>query len=166
MMTGEQRDQRFVNDCHSLLNQVDCDFVGLAIQNQKGPDINWYYAIGNENEKYKRITVRYGKGIAGKVILTGAPMSIQFFPEHISGKATDYPIMLAEKLIHSYAAPILCKGSPKGVLLIGRRQGEIFNEGEKEKVQQVAANMEEWLNSIFVCYCEKDLLTEGAENNG
>lgn len=156
LIADEQKDQRFIIECNNLLNQINCDFVGLAIQNQKGPDINWHYAIGNDNEKYKRITVRYGKGIAGKVLLTGASMSIQFFPEQISGKATDYPIMLAEKLIHSYAVPILCKGTPKGVLLIGRRQGTAFNVTEQEIVLQTAQNLEEWLNSIFICYCEKD----------
>lgn len=153
IMINEQREQQFIQDCNNLLNLIDCDFVGLAIQNQKGPDIKWHYAAGNENEKYKRITVRYGKGIAGKVLLTGAPMSIQNFPEQIPGRATDYPIMLAEKLIHSYAAPILCKGTPKGVLLVGRRLGNPFIEAEQEIVQQIAANMEELLNSVLICYC-------------
>lgn len=154
-MANDQKDQQFVEGCNNLLNQLKCDFVGLAIQNQKGPDIKWHYAAGNQNEKYRRITVRYGKGIAGKVLLTGVPMSIQNFPEQIPGRSTDYPIMLAEKLIHSYAAPIHCKGVPKGVLLVGRRQGNPFDETEQHLVQQVAADMEELLNSIFVCHCER-----------
>lgn len=156
MMGNEQREQQFIQDCHNLLKLIDCDFVGMAIQNQKGPDIKWHYAAGNENEKYKRITVRYGKGIAGKVLLTGAPMSIQHFPEQVHGRATDYPIMLAEKLTHSYAAPILCKGTAKGVLLVGRRHGSPFGEAEQQIVQQVAENMEGLLNSVFICYCESN----------
>lgn len=156
MIENEQREQQFIQDCNNLLKLIDCDFVGMAIQNQKGPDIKWHYAAGNENEKYKRITVRYGKGIAGKVLLTGSSMSIQHFPKQVQGRATDYPIMLAEKLIHSYAAPIWCKGTAKGVLLVGRRHGSPFGDAEQQIVQQVAANMEGLLNRVFICYCESN----------
>ena len=54
-----------VSICQKLLVELPCDFVGVAIQNQRGPDVRWHYAVGNGNDKYKRITVRYGKGIAG-----------------------------------------------------------------------------------------------------
>lgn len=156
-MVGERQDQRFVQACNRLIQEINCDFVGLAIQNQKGPDIRWHYAAGNENEKYKRITVRYGKGIAGKVILTGSPMSINNFPENISGKATEYPIMLAEKLVTSYGVPILCKGSPKGVLLVGRRNASPFQETDQQIVQAVACDMVELLNDLLICNCEESL---------
>ena len=72
--------------------------MGLALQNSDGPDVKWHYAAGNSNNKYMKITVRYGKGIAGKVISTGRPMTVEGFPNDISGKALEYPIMLAEKL--------------------------------------------------------------------
>ena len=54
-----------------------------------------------------KITVRYGKGIAGKVISTGRPMTVEGFPNHISGKALEYPIMLAENLVAAFAVPII-----------------------------------------------------------
>ncbi|WP_394140366.1 GAF domain-containing protein [Cytobacillus oceanisediminis] len=135
--------------CEKVLSELECDFVGLALQNTDGPDVRWHYAAGNSNEKYKRITVRYGKGIAGKVISTGRPMYLENFPENISGKALEYPIMLAESLNFAYAVPIHFKGIPKGVLLIGNRTGQPINEGEQSTVRSAARRLEEKLSSLI-----------------
>src|SRR3954463_3695692 len=118
-MTEILKIQAVTNVCDQLKKQVGCDFVGLAIQNKVGPDVRWHYAAGNLNDKYKRITVRFGKGISGKIISNGNPMMLTDFPTGVIGKVTDYPIMLAEKLVSSYAVPLFFKGAPKGVLLIG-----------------------------------------------
>lgn len=136
--------------CDQLLDEIGCDFVGLAIQNQIGPDIQWHYAAGNRNDKFQRITVRYGKGIAGRVISTGTSMMITNFPNAIYGKTTEYPIMLAEQLISSYAVPIFYNGVPKGVLLVGRRQHYSFPEMEQKKVQQAARCLEGILKDQMV----------------
>lgn len=148
MMQGIENYHSVVQTCDQLLNQINCDFVGLAIQNHIGPDIRWHYAVGNHNEKYKKITVRYGKGIAGKVISTGSPMMIKHFPNHILGKAIDYPIMLAEKLISTYAVPIFLNGSPKGAILVGWRSSYTFLENEQVIVQESAKNLEEMLANL------------------
>lgn len=132
--------------CEKVLTELECDFVGLALQNTDGPDVKWHYAAGNSNEKYKRITVRYGKGIAGKVISTGRPMYVDNFPENIAGKALEYPIMLAEGLKHAYAVPIHFKGIPKGVLLIGNRSGQPINENRQSTARDAARTLEKKLN--------------------
>jgi len=136
--------------CNKLKEAVQCDFVGLAIQNEIGPDVRWHYAVGNLNEKYKRITVRFGKGIAGKVISSGSPMMMTDFPHHILGKMTDYPIALAEKLVSTYAVPLLSNTAPKGVLLVGKREKYSFTEDEQEIVKESAINLEQLLReNIF-----------------
>lgn len=132
--------------CEKVLTELECDFVGLALQNTDGPDVKWHYAAGNSNEKYKRITVRYGKGIAGKVISTGRPMYVDNFPENIAGKALEYPIMLAEGLKHAYAVPIHFNGIPKGVLLIGNRSGQPINESSQRTARDAARTLEKKLN--------------------
>lgn len=108
-----------VSICQKLLVELPCDFVGVAIQNQRGPDVRWHYAVGNGNDKYKRITVRYGKGIAGRVISTGRPIEVANFPNNILGKALEYPIMLAEKLVSAYAVPSFLKGCQRVYCLLG-----------------------------------------------
>ncbi|NWQ40616.1 GAF domain-containing protein [Bacillus sp. EB106-08-02-XG196] len=133
--------------CNQLLKEVGCDFVALALQNEVGPDVRWHYASGNVNDKYKRITVRFGKGIAGKIISSGSPMMLSDFPNDIYGKVTDHPIMLAEKLISCYAVPLFFNGSPKGVLLVGKRVSYTFSEDEQEQVKESAESVEQLLGS-------------------
>lgn len=131
--------------CDQLKLEIHCDFVGLAIQNKSGPDVQWHYAAGNLNDKYKRITVRFGKGIAGKIISTGSPMMMTDFPNDIFGKVTDYPIALAEKLLSSYAVPLFFNHVPKGVLLVGKRETYTFSEWETEQVLESAQTLEQLL---------------------
>jgi len=129
--------------CEKVLAEIECDFVGLALQNSDGPDVKWHYAAGNSNNKYMKITVRYGKGIAGKVISTGRPMTIEGFPNHISGKALEYPIMLAEKLVAAFAVPIHFNGLPKGVLLVGKRTNQPFSKSKQSAVLKATKSLEE-----------------------
>lgn len=141
-----QKNQPIVSTCDQLKMQINCDFVGLALQDQEGPDVRWHYAIGNNTDKYKRISLRYGKGIAGKVISTGRPMTIDRFPDQIIGKAIEYPIMLAENLVSSYAVPIFHNGTPKGVLLLGHRCPHSYTEDEQKEAKETAIVLEGLLN--------------------
>lgn len=137
--------QAVIEVCNHIRNTIGADFVGLALQNEQGPDVRWHFATGNINEKYKRITVRFGKGIAGKVISSGNEMMIAEFPHHILGKVTDYPITLAEKLVSMFAVPLFFNFVPKGVLLVGNRTKKIFSELEQEQVKAAAHSMEQIL---------------------
>ncbi|NRD78046.1 GAF domain-containing protein [Bacillus sp. BRMEA1] len=131
--------------CERLKAKIRCDFVGLAFQNEAGPDVRWHYAAGNMNDKYKRIIVRFGKGIAGKVISSGCPLMMTNFPHDIHGKMTDYPIALAEKLVSVYAVPLFLPTVPKGVLLIGNRASYLFTGEEQETVNDAAKALEQLL---------------------
>lgn len=142
-MNGLTQNEQLIKIGQKLLDDISCDFVGIAIQNNTGPDVRWHFALGNKNDKYKRITVRYGKGIAGRVVSTGRPMEVVHFPNQIIGKALEYPIMLAEKLVSSYAVPILFQGIPKGVLLVGRRYFEPFQVAEQKLVLQFVQSIQE-----------------------
>ncbi|WP_179133963.1 GAF domain-containing protein [Halobacillus massiliensis] len=134
------------SECDTLKSAIPCDFAGVALQKPEGLDVTWPYAVGNRNEKYKYITVRYGKGIAGKVISSGSPMEINHFPEKIMGKSTDYPIMLAEQLLSAYAVPLVWNTSLKGALLIGYREKHIVTAEEKNKVNDIARKIESFLS--------------------
>jgi nitrogen regulatory protein A len=137
--------QEVIKVCNSLMAVVGCEFVALALQNEVGPDVRWHYASANLNDKYKRITVRFGKGIAGKIISSGSPMMITDFPNGVIGKVTDYPIMLAEKLVSSYAVPLFFNAVPKGVLLIGNRRATTFTEQDQQYVRESAQALEQIL---------------------
>lgn len=136
--------------CNQLKLAIGCDFVGFALQNESGPDVSWHYAAGNINDKYQRITVRFGKGIAGKIISTGTKMMLTNFPNQIMGKVTDYPIMLAEKLVATYAVPLFFNAVPKGVLLVGKREEYTFTEDEQEQVNESAHTLEQALMDYII----------------
>jgi signal transduction protein with GAF and PtsI domain len=136
--------------CEGLRKRKCCEFVALALQNEVGPDVRWHYASGNLNDKYKRITVRFGKGIAGKIISSGSPMMLIDFPNDIYGKVTDHPIMLAEKLVSCYAVPLFFNSLPKGVLLVGKRETYIFSEDDQEMVQDAALELEQILQNQII----------------
>lgn len=127
--------------CRFVLNSTSCDFVGFAIQDGKELEVNWHIASGSSDEIYKQISVQYGEGIAGQVISKGMSMEIKEFPQQIPGQARDYPIMLAEKLLYAYAAPVTENGIPKGVLMAGRRVSEPITDKEKALVDKTAANI-------------------------
>jgi nitrogen regulatory protein A len=148
-MTEIQEIRAVLEVCDQLMKQVGCDFVGLAIQNRVGPDVRWHYAVGHLNDKYKRINVRFGKGIAGKIISTGTPMMMDNFPDQVTGKVTDYPIALAEKLNTCYAVPLFFKGVPKGVLLVGNREAGPFSENDQEWVKESGLALEEILKEYL-----------------
>ncbi|MDQ0973453.1 nitrogen regulatory protein A [Neobacillus niacini] len=133
--------------CEALKKRIGCEFVALALQNEVGPDVRWHYASGNLNDKYKRITVRFGKGVAGKIISSGSPMMLIDFPNDIYGKVTDHPIMLAEKLVSCYAVPMFFNSLPKGVLLVGKREKYTFSEDDQEMVQDAALELEQILQN-------------------
>lgn len=127
--------------CRFVLRSTSCDFVGFAIQDGEELEINWHIATGSSDEIYKQISVQYGVGIAGQVISKGLAMEIKQFPQKIPGQARDYPIMLAEKLLYAYAAPVTENGIPKGVLMAGKRASEPITDKEKELVDKTAANI-------------------------
>ncbi|MGP4081769.1 GAF domain-containing protein [Pseudalkalibacillus sp. R45] len=135
--------------CQQLSTDLDCDFVGIAVYDLSGKHSIWKYAVGNRNDKYKRIIVRYGRGIAGNVIKTGSPMIIRSFPEDILGKPTDYPIMLAEQLSSCIAMPIRKKNGIWGVLLAGHRQKPGYDDTSVEKMKNAVGQLEGIINGDF-----------------
>ncbi|QVY59969.1 GAF domain-containing protein [Cytobacillus gottheilii] len=134
--------QMILQMLNDLLVDIPCEFAAIAIQIPKGSDVKWKHAAGNLNDKYKRITLRYGKGIAGRVISTGTPIHLDRFPDNIIGRDLEYPIMLAEKLISAYAVPIILNGSAKGVLLVGRRVKKPFQLHEQKAVRDYTSKLE------------------------
>jgi len=130
--------------CYRLAQEIPCDFVGVAIFQEALKELQWKYAVGNRNTKYEFITVRYGKGIAGSVMRTGRPMSIANFPFDIIGKPTDYPIMLAEKLVSAMATPIKSQEIAWGVLLVGNRNRTTFTSEQLLLLQN-------WANKVSQC---------------
>lgn len=107
-----------------LRHEYQFDFAGIALpsEDHAGTKIKWRYVSGNLNERYRRIVLRNGHGIAGNVMKTGKPMIIpNTASDKIQSSLFNYPILMSEQLTALIAIPLWHNHRVKGVLLFGQR---------------------------------------------
>ena len=122
-----------------LRNMFDFDFVALTIVNNidDSPILKWQYAAGNLNNRYQRVVLHSGKGIAGTVFKTGKPMLVKNVDKEIpKDELFCYPIILAEHLKSIYAVPLWETYRVVGVLLVAFRRQDSFTDLSFDKFQQ------------------------------
>lgn len=114
----------YQNELDRLRLRYQFDFAGIALptEDHVGTKIKWRYVSGNLNERYQRIELRYGRGVAGNVMKTGKPMIITDANEQqIQSALFNYPILISEQLTSMIAIPLWHNHRVKGVLLFGQR---------------------------------------------
>ena len=126
-----------------LYQQSNYDFVGVALQAPVSPHLTrWLFVAGNQNERFRRIVLRRGIGIAGLVLRTGAPFwHNDILALDLSDRLYS-PIARAENLQAVVAVPI--NDGPlhtvSGVLLAGYRSGHHrVCEADSDKLSQSLA---------------------------
>ncbi|MEC0239197.1 GAF domain-containing protein [Paenibacillus dokdonensis] len=129
----------YQEEIDKLRDRFQFDFVSMALV-QPAEDrfvLTWQYASGNINERYKRIVLHSGKGIAGIVFKTGKPMFIQNVNADIeSGDLFNYPIIVAEQLKSLGAVPLWDGARVMGVLLVGYRAENRLNKASFDIFQE------------------------------
>ncbi|MCY9513782.1 GAF domain-containing protein [Paenibacillus apiarius] len=122
-----------------LRKRFDFDFVSIALvqpaENQFV--LTWQYASGNLNNRFKRIVLHSGKGIAGMVFKTGKPMLIKNVNTDLDPKDMfNYPIIVSEQLQSLGAVPLWKNSRVAGVLLVGFRCENQLTESLLRAFQQ------------------------------
>ncbi|MDP5275618.1 GAF domain-containing protein [Chengkuizengella axinellae] len=117
------------------------DFVGFAILDKEEYIIRWKYVSGNRNDRYKRIRLRPGKGIAGQVIKHGRPVIFDTQYDRSLIDLREYPILLAESLEAVAAVPVTLKNAVTGVLMIGSRILRDFDKQTIELLESIAEQL-------------------------
>ncbi|OMF33077.1 GAF domain-containing protein [Paenibacillus sp. FSL H8-0259] len=100
------------------------DFMSLAFAEPAEYDyvIRWKYASGNTTDRYKRIVLQSGRGIAGIVFKTGKPFLIPSVQTDVQPDTLfNYPITKMENLSSIGAVPVWNDARVAGVLLGGFR---------------------------------------------
>ncbi|TCS84542.1 GAF domain-containing protein [Tepidibacillus fermentans] len=120
-----------------LQQKTNVDFVALAIYDVMTDEIRWRLAIGASNERYKRIVIRMGKGIAGEVVQLNRIIKIENFPYDAIGDSIEYPIILIEHLRSVLAVPVSFQQKIYGVLLIGQRTERVFEDIDEQETKNV-----------------------------
>lgn len=101
--------------------------------------IKWKYASGNLNDRYKRIVLQSGKGIAGIVFKTGKSVFIPSIDEYVGADSLfNYPIVQSEKLKSVGAVPLWKDARVAGVLLGGFRSESQITEQLLEELERLA----------------------------
>ncbi|KKO52156.1 GAF domain-containing protein [Paenibacillus sp. DMB20] len=115
----------FQQGIDALRERFHFDLVSIALVQSAADQfvLTWQYASGNLNERYKRIVLHSGKGVAGRVFKTGKPVLIQNVAEELDpSDLFNYPIIAAEQLLSVGAVPLWKDSRVAGVLLAGYRQ--------------------------------------------
>lgn len=118
---------------------IGYDFASLAFAQSAKDEfvITWQYVSGNLNDRYKRIQLQSGKGIAGMVFKTGKPLLVLDVEEELAqSERFQYPIIVSEQLASLAAIPLFELDRVTGVLLVGYR-GNKIKKSEFVKLQQL-----------------------------
>jgi nitrogen regulatory protein A len=133
----------FASDIRSALDALrettGRNFSALAWKDANGYTVRWRYASGATNERYRRIVLQPGQGIAGAVLRTERPVQVNGLELRSGEDPRQYAIMLAEGLQSAAAAPVFVAGVVSGVALLGSREPKRFAESELAAVRAAAA---------------------------
>jgi nitrogen regulatory protein A len=122
-----------------IRNKLGFDFMALALVETAEFDyvIKWKYASGNLNDRFKRIVLRSGRGIAGLVFKTGKPLLLSSVRDQMGPDSLfRYPIIKSENLASFGAVPLWNDARVAGVLLGGFRGEEQVDEAKLEALKQ------------------------------
>jgi len=106
------------------------DFSSLAWMDPHDNRIHWLYASGNSNERFLKLALKPGHGLAGLVIKLGRPIVVDAAKPDLERLRQEYSIMQLEQLRSSIAVPITMRYETCGVLLIGDRTERFYNEND------------------------------------
>ena len=137
---------KYVPELRRLKEAYGFDFTSLAlVMESEYPLLNWVYATGNRNTRYRRIVLESGKGVAGGVYKTRRAMVIQDSKNEMTpAERIRYPITMAEELRSVMAFPLWRDGSVRGVLMLAFRESDRI---QKELYEQV-------LREITPSFCD------------
>lgn len=146
--------QQIQQELQQLKSELALDFVAVALADDNYRDIYWKIALGAKSERYRKITVRMGRGMAGKVMQTKRPHIVTSYPEEVRDEILEYPIFLVEAIRSAVGVSVDSKRPEQkqsyGVLLVGQRQERVFREQEIARVEQSAAVLAALYDSTVV----------------
>lgn len=149
----KQPDQHYQQKIDHLREQMGYDFVSLAFAQSAADDfvITWQFAAGNLNQRYRRIVLQSGKGIAGLVFKTGKSMFVSSVADELNGQELyEFPIIVSERLQSLAAIPLYQYDRVAGVLLAGYRTSH-------KMTKQTFHDLLQCLNGQFGAFAIKEL---------
>lgn len=116
--------QSFQENIDRIRLEQGFDFAALVFYESASTysPIKWQYVSGNNNDRYKLIILRKGRGLAGNVMKTGKRMIIANVDMALTpDEKVKFPILLSENLTAVIAIPLWYQQQVYGVMLFGQR---------------------------------------------
>jgi len=123
----EQLIFNYQQEIEQLQSFFGFDFVALALVESAEMRFaqKWKYVTGNRSNRYRRITLQTGKGVAGHVFKSGKPLLVHDRDVELdSMDLFNYPLIIAEDLKSFGAIPLYKYNRVDGVLLVAYREGK------------------------------------------
>lgn len=152
----EKQNFNFEQAIQSIKDQFQFDFVALALVQsaQFRFVLKWEYVLGNRSERYKRIVLQKGKGVAGNVFKTGKPLLLENVEMELSkADLFNYPIVVAEGLTSFGATPLYKQGRVEAVLLAAFRDHRKMTPRRFEELEVAVVE-------IFGTYYNQEMVKE------
>lgn len=144
----------YEQEMERIKSQCGFDFIALALMQpaEQNFEIKWTYALGNRSNRYRRIVLQTGKGVAGNVFKTGKPLLVTSVEEELSEyNLFNFPIVRAESLTSFGAIPLYKSNRVYGVLLVAFR-------GDQRITPEYFAEFREVIGPKFGQYYKEEMV--------
>ncbi|GKU78851.1 GAF domain-containing protein [Paenibacillus sp. L3-i20] len=146
-MNGPKELERLTVVLGLILSKSKSDYAALAMPADHYRKMKWNISMGSRNDRVGQMKLRPGIGIGGMVLRHGAVFRVN--ENENKGMLTECPVMLAEKLASGIAFPIIAPVPTyrNGILILGRRNNQFYDEQEIEMVQSLLPNLIEMMGA-------------------
>ena len=109
---------------------LQADRAGLALLDEDSQEIHWKIFLGGEEEAFKRIRLKPGQGVAGRVISRGEPVIIEDVSKDPADAPEANPILELERLQSALAVPLRWGDQVVGALMVGNQIPSEFGDDQ------------------------------------
>ncbi|CAM3283166.1 GAF domain-containing protein [Filibacter tadaridae] len=134
-----QKTFNYQKEIEQIKTQFNFDFVALALVQSTNQlfELKWTYATGNHSNRFRRIVLRTGKGVAGNVLKTGKPMLVEdMAPSLMKNDLHNYLLIVGEGLKSVGAIPLYKSNRVHGILLVACREGRKLTATQFTQLKQ------------------------------
>jgi nitrogen regulatory protein A len=118
--------------------ETGSDFAGLGLIDQPLRILRWHAVAGSISERTLLVGQKLTVGLSGSAIRSGRPAQSSFIQSETERFRLGEPVLLGEQLRIAVAVPILGEADIRGVLLLGRREGDSYGEQELHYAAETA----------------------------
>lgn len=113
-------------------------YAAVATVSAEGNTL-WQTAVGHRDRSWSTVAFPPGKGTAGRVVASNAPLVIEGFPDNPLFPPEEFPLHRAEGMRSALAVPLRrADGSAFGALIVGWREPHSVTTRETDLLQALA----------------------------